>query len=94
MDNFFRGLWAKRLKKDIGVIMDEDELWSIRKVARHLQVSKKWVYRMLADQKLEGVKLGPRSLRVLRSSVEGLVERGLEKNQSENLEDHRPLGSR
>jgi excisionase family DNA binding protein len=46
---------------------------SIQQVADHLAVSTKTVRRYIADGRLKAVRLGPRLIRVERSSVEGLM---------------------
>lgn len=47
---------------------------SIQQVADHLGVCAKTVRRYIAEGRLEAVRLGPRLIRVERSSVEDLVK--------------------
>ncbi|ASJ79550.1 excise [Mycobacterium phage Kalnoky] len=46
---------------------------SIQQVADHLGVSTKTVRRYIADGRLKAIRLGPRLIRVERSSVEELM---------------------
>lgn len=49
--------------------------WRITRVARHLDVSRKRVYQMVEEGKLEAVRMGPRGMRVLVPSIEAFLDR-------------------
>lgn len=49
--------------------------WRVSRVARHLDVSRKRVYQMVEEGKLEAVRMGPRGLRVLVPSIEAFLDR-------------------
>lgn len=51
------------------------ELIRVDRVARILDVTKKRVYNLIAEGKLEAVKLGPRQTRVTRDSLESYLNR-------------------
>ena len=55
------------------------DLLHIRRVAKILDVSRKRVYAMIQEGKLEAIKLGPRLTRVPRSSLEDFLERARRK---------------
>ena len=60
------------------------ELWTVARVARHLDVSKKRVYQLIQAGRIESLKLSPRTTRVTRESVERYLE-NLLKRQHEEL---------
>ncbi|MCX7765725.1 MAG: helix-turn-helix domain-containing protein [Candidatus Sumerlaeia bacterium] len=51
------------------------ELMRVDRVARILDVTKKRVYNLIAEGKLEAVKLGPRQTRITRESLESYINR-------------------
>jgi excisionase family DNA binding protein len=50
-----------------------NELWRVARVAQHLDVSRKRVYHLIREGRLEAVRLSQRSVRVMRRSVDGFV---------------------
>jgi excisionase family DNA binding protein len=48
--------------------------WRVTRVAAYLDVSKKRVYQMIDEGKLEAVSVGPRGTRVLRASIDRFLE--------------------
>ena len=59
------------------------ELTRVYRVAKLLDVSKKRIYQMVHEGKLDAVRLGPRSMRVTRSSIERFIEEGRRSNREE-----------
>jgi excisionase family DNA binding protein len=59
------------------------ELWTIARVAKFLDVSKKRVYQLIQQGRLESLKLSPRTTRVTRVSVERLIEEGKARQREE-----------
>ena len=53
------------------------ELWSVGRVADHLDVTKKRVYGLIHEGHLEAMRLSQRGTRVLRRSVDDYVRLGL-----------------
>ena len=51
------------------------DLMRVDRVARVLDVTKKRVYNLILEGKLEAIKLGPRQTRVLRESLEQYINR-------------------
>ena len=51
------------------------ELLRVYRVAKILDVTKKRVYNLIQEGKLEAIKLGPRQTRITRQSLEDYVER-------------------
>jgi excisionase family DNA binding protein len=51
------------------------EYWRVQRVARYLDVSRKRVYQLVAERRLEAVRLGPRQMRIARDSLEAYLER-------------------
>ncbi len=49
------------------------ECWRVARVARVLDVSKKRVYQLVQERRLEAIRLGPRQMRILKRSVERFV---------------------
>jgi len=68
------------------------ELWSVARVAKYLDVSKKRVYQLIQMGRLESLKLSPRNTRITRESVERLVEEGKRRRRDELGLDYRPVG--
>jgi excisionase family DNA binding protein len=68
------------------------ELWSVARVAKYLDVSKKRVYQLIQMGRLESLKLSPRNTRITRESVERLVEEGERRQRDELGLDYRPVG--
>lgn len=46
------------------------ELWKVDRVAKALDVTRKRVYQLAQERKLEAVRLGPRQTRIVRGSVD------------------------
>lgn len=65
------------------------ELWQVGRVATHLDVTKKRVYALIQEGKLETMRLSPRGTRVLRRSVDAYV---LERARSERQRRLRETG--
>jgi excisionase family DNA binding protein len=49
------------------------ELWSVPRVAAHLDVGKKRVYNLIHEGRLESLRLSLRGIRVFRRSVETYI---------------------
>jgi excisionase family DNA binding protein len=58
--------------------------WRVERVARYLDVTKKRVYHLVQQGRLEAVRLGPRQMRILRQSVEDYVATLLEAEEDES----------
>ena len=80
-------LWGK----DIIVI---SELWTVARTAKHLDVSKKRVYQMIAIGKIDALKLSARNTRVTRDSVDRFLNAQLEHKKQELGLDMGPLPPR
>ncbi|GIX43715.1 MAG: hypothetical protein KatS3mg130_0123 [Candidatus Sumerlaea sp.] len=59
------------------------ELWTVARVAKFLDVSKKRVYQLIQQGRLDSLKLSPRTTRVTRESVERLVAEGKARQREE-----------
>jgi excisionase family DNA binding protein len=59
------------------------ELWTVSRVAKFLDVSKKRVYQLIQQGRVESLKLSQRSTRVTRASVETLVTKAKERQRDE-----------
>ena len=59
------------------------ELWRVYRVAKLLDVSKKRIYQMVQEGKIEAVRLGPRSMRITRESIERFITEGRRRNLEE-----------
>jgi excisionase family DNA binding protein len=57
------------------------ELWRVWRVAKLLDISKKRVYQMVQEGKIEAVRLGPRSMRITKDSVDLFISNGREENR-------------
>jgi excisionase family DNA binding protein len=51
------------------------EYLRVERVARYLDVSKKRIYQLVRERRLDAVKLGPRQTRITRHSLESYLER-------------------
>jgi len=60
------------------------EYWRVDRVARYLDVSKKRVYQLVQERRLEAVRLGPRQMRVARASLDAYL-RELHERAEEQL---------
>ena len=58
------------------------ECWRVPRVAKLLDVSKKRVYQLIRERRLDVIRLGPRQMRVLKRSVEQYVGRLLEEEKA------------
>ena len=76
----------------LGGYAQMSELWSVARVAKYLDVSKKRVYQLIQMGRLESLKLSPRNTRITRESVERLVEEGKRRQRDELGLDYRPVG--
>ena len=61
----------------------QHELWRVYRVARLLDVTKKRIYQMVNEGKLEAVRLGPRSMRITRDSIDAFLRIGRRTNLEE-----------
>jgi hypothetical protein len=59
------------------------ELWTVARVARHLDVSKKRVYQLIHLGCVDSLRLSPRAIRITRVSVERYLERQLAHQRAE-----------
>ena len=67
------------------------ELWRVYRVAKLLDVSKKRVYQMVHEGKINAVRLGPRSMRITRESIDTFIAEGAKKNREELGLDYRSV---
>ena len=65
------------------------DLWRVYRVAKLLDVSKKRVYQMVHEGKIDAVRLGPRSMRITRASIDKFINEGAKKNREELGLDYR-----
>ena len=65
---------AKRPDRSISPL----ECVRVARVAKLLDVSKKRIYQLVRERRLEVIRLGPRQMRILKSSLEKFVGRLLE----------------
>jgi len=63
--------------------MIQSELWRVYRVAKLLDVSKKRIYQMVQEGKLDAVRLGPRSMRITRMSIDQFIETGSRLNREQ-----------
>lgn len=54
------------------------EAWRVWRVARALDVSRRRIYQLVREGRLQAIRLGPRQMRILRTSLEAYIE---EQNQ-------------
>ncbi|HNY27682.1 MAG TPA: helix-turn-helix domain-containing protein [Candidatus Sumerlaeota bacterium] len=66
------------------------ELWRVYRVAKLLDVSRKRIYQMVQEGKLDAVRLGPRSMRITRDSIDRFVADGSHRNHVELGLDIKP----
>lgn len=66
------------------------ELWSVARVAKFLDVSKKRVYQLIQQGRLESLKLSPRNTRVTRESVERFIAEAKRRQRDELGLDYLP----
>ncbi|HBF35339.1 TPA: hypothetical protein DDW35_12330 [Candidatus Sumerlaeota bacterium] len=59
------------------------QLCRVWRVAKELDVSKKRVYQMVQEGKVEAIRLGPRSMRITRESIDAFVANGRKSNREE-----------
>ena len=69
-----------RFSGEVGA-MEPLELWKVARVAAHLDVTRKRVYTLIAEGRLEAMRLSRRGLRVTRRSVEAYVQEGLRRER-------------
>jgi excisionase family DNA binding protein len=65
----------KEGKEDWLKIIQSEKLLTVNVVAGRLKTSPSTVYRLIYEGKLKAIKLSPRSIRVLESSIDGYLER-------------------
>jgi len=70
------------------------ELMTVHRVAKLLDVSKKRIYQLICAGRVESLKLGPRTTRVTRSSVEAYLQSALEAQRRELGLDIAPVSPR
>jgi excisionase family DNA binding protein len=49
------------------------EYWRVERVARYLDVSKKRVYQLVQERRLQAVRLGPRQMRIPRPALDAYL---------------------
>ncbi|NQU44713.1 helix-turn-helix domain-containing protein [bacterium] len=59
------------------------QLTRVWRVAKELDVSRKRIYQMVQEGKLDAVRLGPRSMRITRDSLERFISGQRQKNREE-----------
>jgi excisionase family DNA binding protein len=69
--------------KGRGIAIMSQELSRVWRIAKELDVSRKRIYQMVQEGKLEAVRLGPRSMRITRASLERFIEERRERNLEE-----------
>lgn len=70
------------------------ELMTVHRVAKLLDVSKKRVYQLIGAGRIESLKLGPRTTRVTRASVEAYLQNALAAQRMELGLDIAPVSPR
>lgn len=60
-----------------------EEMWRVYRVAKLLDVSKKRIYQMVQEGKIDAIRLGPRSMRITRASIDKFITEGRTKNRTE-----------
>ena len=50
------------------------EYWRVHRVARYLDVSKKRVYQLVQERRLQAIRLGPRQMRIARTSLDEYLQ--------------------
>ena len=61
------------------------ECWRVPRVAKLLDVSKKRVYQLVQEGRLEAIRLGPRQMRILKGSVERYIGRLMREEAERDL---------
>lgn len=61
--------------------MFQQELVRVYRVAKLLDVTTKRIYQMVQEGRLNAVRLGPRSMRITRSSIEQFIESDSRRNR-------------
>ena len=59
------------------------EYWRVDRVAHYLDISKKRVYQLVQERRLQAIRLGPRQMRILRQSLEEYVADLLAREEDE-----------
>ena len=70
------------------------ELLRVEGTARLLGVSRKRVYQLIEQGRLESLRLGPRTTRVTRASIERFIANSIAAQQREQGQDIPPGGRR
>ena len=65
------------------IVISSPELMRVQRVARILDVTKKRVYNLITEGKLEAVKLGPRQTRITKQSLEKYLARLIHRSRYE-----------
>lgn len=50
------------------------EYWRVERVARYLDISKKRVYQLVQERRLDAIRLGPRQMRIPKISLDEYIE--------------------
>jgi excisionase family DNA binding protein len=61
---------------DLNMLTPAPELLRVYRVAKMLDVSKKRIYQMVTEGKIDAVRLGPRSMRITRISLDRFIQVG------------------
>jgi excisionase family DNA binding protein len=69
--------------------MDRLQLSRVWRVAKELDVSKKRIYQMVNEGKIDAVRLGPRSMRITRDSIDRFITTGRKTNREEKGLDYK-----
>jgi len=63
--------------------MFQQELVRVYRVAKLLDVTTKRIYQMVQEGRLNAVRLGPRGMRITRSSIEQFIETDTKRNREQ-----------
>lgn len=61
------------------------DYWRVERVAHYLDISRKRVYQLVQEKKLDVIRLGPRQMRITKESLDIYIKLLMEK-ESENWE--------
>ena len=59
------------------------EFWRVDRVARYLDISKKRVYQLVQEKRLQAIRLGPRQMRISRPSLDAYLADLVARSQEE-----------
>ena len=76
-----KAIMKKRTRRldDASVSKPGMDYWRVDRVARYLDVSRKRVYQLVQEKKLDAIRLGPRQMRIVRDSLETYIKLLMEK---------------